>query len=253
LQAEERVPKRSAAELNLSARHLYNFITSDFESAWAALSLQKAEGPFKGRGNFMFARQAMALLEFACRLIGRSDEAREAFSRALFDIEPRYFTLMPGQCRGPESDPLLPFSPQHGRDSANRTLLAALFDMVRHGLAHQYQGITVELSDGRVLAASLSGVVYREELGTNLRRELYLGYLLATSDDMLIRLYPDVLYLDVKEAIRKSNLLDRGLALDYFVRGGGGDNYGFDAAAVRNALADAGHAEVKGRPGIPDA
>lgn len=244
-------PERTPEELNLSARNLYEFITSDFESAWAALAAMKPEGQLRGRGNMMFARQAMSLLEFACRLYGKDENARSDVSVALFELERRYFTEMPGPCAVfDQRSVLLPFHPEKGPDSADRTLLTALFDMVRHGLAHQYQGITAELADRRVLVASISGVEYGDVLGNDPRRDTYLGYIKAEHDDLLLRLYPDVLYLDLKEAIARTRLLDRGLTLEYLERGGEeAHTYQFDAAAVEAALKAAGHRQVIAKPG----
>lgn len=246
------VPERTPDELNLSARKLYEFITSDFESAWAALVAMRPEGAVRGRGNMMFARQAMSLLEFAARLYGRDESARADFSQALFDRERRYFTLLPGPCIVfTERSILLPFDPGQGPESADRTLLTALFDMVRHGLAHQYQGITAQLADRRVLAVSISGAEFGEALGKTIRRDTYLGYLKATHDDLLVRLYPDVLYLDLKGAIADVRLLDRGLAFDYLRRGAEqGATYRFDAASVEAALRAGGHERVIAQPGI---
>ena len=51
---------------NLSVDDVHLFITVDFMDSWNSL----AANPDKkiGRGNFMFGRQAMNLLEFAVRL-----------------------------------------------------------------------------------------------------------------------------------------------------------------------------------------
>lgn len=252
----EPIAKRSAEELNLSARLLYRFITSDFESAWAALVAFEPKPPHLGRGNMLFARQAMSLLEFACRLYNESADARAEFSKALFEIDRRYFTQLPGPCTEIKGRAvLLPFHPEIGPDSADRTLLTALFDIVRHGLAHQYQSITVQLADGRVLAASVSGVKFGHDLGTNLRRELYLGYVIAEHDDVLVRLYPDVLYLDVKDAISRARLLDRGLALNYLERGAADEDplYDFDGPSVVGVMKAGGHEQVIGQAGLQDA
>ena len=240
---------RAAGELNLAPAKLYEFITSDFESAWAAFAAMKPAPGLSGRGNMMFARQAMTLLEFACRLYGRDEKARRDFSHALYEIEARYFTEMPGPCAVGGSL-LLPFAPSKAPESADRTLLTALFDLTRHGLAHQYQTIAVRLTDQRVLAIGVSGANYGDKLGTNMRRELYLGYLKADYNDVVLRLYPDVLYIDIKEAISRVGLLERGLEPTYFARGGQGEpSYQFDAASVEAALRAGGHARVIGRPG----
>jgi hypothetical protein len=243
--------KRSAEELNLPVKTLYDFITSDFESAWAAFSGMKPRPGASGRGNMMFARQAMTLFEFACRLCGKDEKARLDFSRALFAVEPRYFTELPGPC-AVDTSIALPYHPERGADSADRVLINALFDLTRHGLAHQYQAITAVLMDNRVLVVSVSGANFGDELGKEVRRHLYLGYLKAAYNDLVIRLYPDALYLDIKRAIEGSSLLDRGLAPRFLERGqkaGGKETYAFDAAAVEAALKKAGHERVIGRPG----
>jgi hypothetical protein len=243
--------RRTAEELNLPARKLFEFITSDFESAWAAFSAMRPRPGASGRGNMMFARQAMTLFEFACRLYGNDDRARLDFSRALLDIEPRYFTEMPGPCIG-RSSLRLPFHPEKGSQTSDRVLINALFDLTRHGLAHQYQAITAVLTDRRVLVISVSGANYGEGLGTNIPRERYLGYLKANYNDLVIRLFPDALYVDVKAAIERTDLLGRGLVPQFLERGGDlgePETYRFDASAVEAALKRAGHPRVVGAPG----
>jgi hypothetical protein len=51
---------------NLGVREIYNFIAGDFRACWD--SLANNADPIIGRGNFIFGRQAMNLLEFACKL-----------------------------------------------------------------------------------------------------------------------------------------------------------------------------------------
>jgi hypothetical protein len=50
---------------NLTPKDIYNAITADFKGAWKSI----ADNPDNniGRGNFMFAHQAMTLLEFVAR------------------------------------------------------------------------------------------------------------------------------------------------------------------------------------------
>jgi hypothetical protein len=242
---------RAAGELNLAPAKLYEFITSDFESAWAAFAAMKPEPGRMGRANMLFARQAMTLLEFAGLLYEQDAGARRDFSEALIRVEPRYFTTMPGACVT-SGVTRLPFDPRIGPESADRTLLAMLFDMTRHGLSHQYQTITVRLLDRRVLAVRISGPSYGETLSTDAAkyRDKYLSYLKADYNDMLITLYPDYLYLDIREAISVSKLLDRGLVPKYFERGGDeSKTYQFDAASLESALKAANHIRVIGKPG----
>jgi hypothetical protein len=51
---------------NLSAGEIHNFISSNFQGAWDSIAANSDQSI--GRGNFMFARQSMTLLEFSARL-----------------------------------------------------------------------------------------------------------------------------------------------------------------------------------------
>src|SRR5262249_48260734 len=101
---------------------MYRAIVEDFEVAWQALA---AHGP--GGGNFLFARQAVLLLEWACRLCVQdtTGEALRAFSVELRTRDVRYFTAVP-------RDPLtfggftLPYDLGA---SEKRTLLSLIFDL----------------------------------------------------------------------------------------------------------------------------
>src|SRR5712692_10277954 len=78
-------------------RTIYEFLINDFITAWDAVA---HEPHALGRGNFMFGRHVMALLEWAARLCSGdpSGDALAAFSASLIQVEPRYFTLLPGPC-----------------------------------------------------------------------------------------------------------------------------------------------------------
>lgn len=82
---------------NLTPENICHLIVSDFEGAWDSVALNLSE---IGRGNFMFARQAMNLLEFAS-ILCESDSTKKSLpslSDELKKIEPRYFTDLPGPC-----------------------------------------------------------------------------------------------------------------------------------------------------------
>src|SRR2546428_766643 len=138
---------------NLSPATLYDFIVGDFEDAWTALAA--TPGPLH-RANFMFARQAMTLLEFAARLCkgDHSGAAVRDLSKELEKIEPKYFTPLPGPCLGAGDEYELPSSVAAPRENQ---LLWALFNLIRHGQAHQYQQMAVKLTDGKHLLISLTG------------------------------------------------------------------------------------------------
>jgi hypothetical protein len=65
---------------NLSPDTLFDFIVGDFESAWEALVATWEPG--QHAGNFLFARQAMSLLEL-CARVASSDPS----GVALADLE----------------------------------------------------------------------------------------------------------------------------------------------------------------------
>jgi hypothetical protein len=82
---------------NLPPEKIYEFIVVDFEDAWNSVAWNPSA---RGRGNFMFARQAMMLLEFASRLAFTDSLGNALYylSHVLFTIEPKYFTQLPGNC-----------------------------------------------------------------------------------------------------------------------------------------------------------
>ena len=129
--------------LNLPPETLYSFMAGDFEDAWNSVAWNPSA---KSRGNFMFARQAMCILEFASRLCwgDAASSAISDFSSELHKIEPKCFTRLPGFCADfDEFD--LPY-----RSTKGDELLWAIFDLIRNGQAHQYQQIVADLSDQAV-------------------------------------------------------------------------------------------------------
>src|SRR5262245_54983704 len=140
---------------NVPPAEIYQFISGDFEDAWNSLAANIAAN---NRGNFMFARQAMGLLEWAARLCAgdTTGVAVSDLSNALMQREPKYFTQLPGVCADfDEFD--LPCAPGI---QPQRQLLWTLFDLARNGQAHQYQQIVLDLTDGRDLMISHSGAQF---------------------------------------------------------------------------------------------
>jgi len=198
---------------NQSPETLYHFIVNDFEDAWNSLA---SNPDAKGRGNFMFAKQAMTLLEFAARLcsLETSSTALKGLSDALYAIEPKYFTKLPGKCWDYSEFDL----PYHTTKSDE--LLWALFDMIRNGQAHQYQQILIELLDGKTWQVALSGAALNSHLShvpftANLP---HLTYRIESDGHIWIVIMPQMLFLNFKSAIEKSGLLSKGLVFPYLAR-----------------------------------
>lgn len=233
---------------NLAPQKIYSFITNDFEHAWKSLASTRSAG---GRGNFMFGLQAMILLEFAARLCysDKTGKALKDLSGKLFEIEPKYSTPMPGVCAHFRDYDL----PCRSESSKGKELLWAIFDLVRNGEAHQYQQIVVNLADGADWAITLTGAEFDRHLQSApaSRPVDHLSYCRDQNRDLWLRVYPDFLFVDVKDAIEKSRLLQRNLNFNHLARplrrsqrlpsGGRGPFYCFTSKDLEKALSSGGH------------
>ncbi|MCL0036374.1 hypothetical protein M1N47_03020 [Dehalococcoidia bacterium] len=235
---------------NLSPETIYQFIVNDFEDGWNSLAWNPSA---RGRGNFMFALQAMILLEFTARLcyVDPSRTALADLSRALFQVEPKYSTRLPSVCADfLEFD--LPYNNSKGDE-----LLWALFDLIRNGQAHQYQQIFVRLTDGKNWGICLTGAAlghHLELVSRSPRSPEHLGYSITHQGDLWLLLCPHLLFLDLKKAVTESGLLTRGLTFPYLTRPRTRTPkktllkarfYRFNAAALESSLAQAGHARTQ--------
>ena len=216
---------------DLPAIALIGFVLGDFEAAWDSLAANR-DAP--NRGNFLFALQSMVLLELACRVCdaNASTQALSNLSSELSHREPRYFAELPAPVPAPRKFNL----PSVGPD-ANRTLLAALFDLVRHGHAHQYQQMRGRLTDGSEFGISIAGAEYGAFLSRALADGRPPGHLqLEEGRDLWLRFRPDIFFLDLRDSIYGANLVDGTLALEHLV----GPEYRFSAEELRRALTKAG-------------
>lgn len=232
---------------NIDAKTLYEFIMGDFEDAWNSLA---ANPKATYRGNFMFARQAMTLLEWAARLCASdaSGSALAALSRALIQIEPRYFTELPGVCANFD-DFDLPSSPV---SQSQRQLLWALFDLIRNGQAHQYQQIVLELNGGDFIIAHNGAALDLATIRNSGRDQSdHLRYKRGRDGNLYLLVRPDWLLFDLRDAIDQASVLSRGLSFRYLERPrrstrprktkAPGPYYQFDANALEAALQSGGH------------
>ena len=109
-----------------SESEIFDFITGDFECAWDALA-ELPEVVASHRGNFMFALQATILLEWVCRHCANDVNSLLEFSKALQQIEPKYFTQLNDRVKDPGF-----ILPGVGGDPL-KYLLSALWDLIRNG------------------------------------------------------------------------------------------------------------------------
>ena len=116
-------------------------------------------------------------------------------------------------------------------------LLPLFFDLIRHGVAHEYQQIIADLLYGNYFFIRLSGADYTKTLESagGMNRDHHLDCFLQQGN-IRKQLHPNILYLDFKKTIDDSNLLDRGLAVKHLER-----CYNFDAKKLESNLKKGGH------------
>lgn len=231
---------------------IHRFIANDFSGAWD--SIANNVDPTIARGNFMFASQGMTLLEFIARLCStdRSTHALNDYSNELFGIESKYFTELPSPCAHTSDFEL----PSRGNTSGN-LLLWALFDLIRNGLAHQYQQIIVDLNDENQFYFTLTG----PEVGRSLnavrftsRPDKHLGYRINSDNDVQMQVFPEILFFDFEDALNSSGILQRNLEFPYLKRPRqkksysqkqpGTKYYDFDSASLVKCLASNNHTKI---------
>jgi hypothetical protein len=117
-----------------------------------------------------------------------------------------------------------------------------LFDLVRNGLAHQYQQIVLRLADAPVYVR-LGGPNFGQTIAQS--RHDGPGNHLAAVDQvgaLGIVVKPAWLYLDFKDAVHQAGILTMALQSSRLKRSDPDHRYpGLTAEMVRQALNDAGH------------
>jgi hypothetical protein len=239
---------------NLEPATLARMLLEDFRVAWDAMATGSPD-PRVG-GNFMFARQALGYLELAARTASNAGDAfwLERLAGYLADQDRRYFALLPGAVPLPRADDFaLPAAPTVPPE---RQLLAALFDMSRHGLSHIYQQTPVDLADGKQWQTTFTGVhpgALWRDAGSTERRASHLSYRIGPREGRIYLLVsPDVLLADLEWAARASDLFSQYNVPEYLFRparrrhhGSSGRrpanaSYGFSSDELVEALDTAG-------------
>lgn len=239
---------------NLDENNLHHLINVDFVGAWDSVAANPAQ---IGRGNFMFARQAMTLLEFASRPCHDNATALYDLSSALDAIEHKYFTRLPSVCTNSDNEYTLPFVGSPTGD----ILLWTLFDQARHGLAHQYQQIIANLTDGKKFFIILGGADHLRTIQNiqNTRTVDHLAYCVDPDGDIGLKVDPACLFIDFRSAITNSNQLGRGSTFPYLTRPRpprqrrqpttpttpSSQLYNFNSEELKKSLKKAGHTEVR--------
>jgi hypothetical protein len=203
---------------NLTPKEVCSLLTSDFHDSWNSIASNPSA---KGRGNFMFASLAFGFVEFACRLCGSdpTGKALEDFSQNLRSVDKRYFIVIPGlHVPHPRGFKLPYVDNQHTDD----TLICALFDLVRNGLAHQYQQILVRLTDDQSWGITLTGPAFEKSLEFVKRsprgNSNHLKVTRYKNGDVWMIVNSARVFLDFKLAFDEAKLLDRNLNVNPLTR-----------------------------------
>jgi hypothetical protein len=129
-----------------------------------------------------------------------------------------------------------------------------LYDLIRHGLAHQYQQIIVELIDEKHFYFSLTGADHGQYLDTfkNQRPPKHLAYTVDNDGDVKLIIYPQILFLDFEKAIDEAHILKRNLQFRYMERPRSKGNtkypgfaYAFGTQSLENSLVGGNHMKFR--------
>ena len=178
---------------------LFDNLCVEFEAAWNAIAT--TEFAEQTNGSFLFARQAMLLVELASTVARQDSAAFRRFSLELRKREPLLFKAVP-YTPGPGTLARVPrIAPENDPTSE---LIALLFDLVRNGHAHFGHQLYAPLKDGRAFGLLLLGVwkgrtidIVRPSGGRILE---HLSCTKQANGDLAMRLCPGTLYLDVRDA-----------------------------------------------------
>jgi hypothetical protein len=194
-------------------------------------------------------------LEWIGRLCANDSIARQGFASELQTIDPRYFAELPDRCPAPSQDFTFPGLP--GKDEL-KSMLAALWDLIRNGQAHEYHDIIVGLTCGKRWVLMIKGVLPTLTLAEvdrqrpNLR---HLDYQIAPDGDLLLGVHPGVMFLDICAAVDRASLLRRGLTITHLERPRKPTTYQYDlsrldAALAANGLKKVASVERAPKPGL---
>jgi hypothetical protein len=129
-----------------------------------------------------------------------------------------------------------------------------LFDLIRNGLAHQYQQMLLKLTDGNHFYCTLSGVTHHRYLDIVGRSRSSHLDCKKNGKDLAMHVDPGALFVDFDKAINKSNLLENSCScsFQYLSRpktkssrpksksGGRVQYYNFDSKSLEKSLVKGG-------------
>lgn len=189
------------------SRVLFDNLCADFEAAWEAMATTELDQ--RTSGSFLFAGQAMLLVELASTIARQEPATFRRFSEELQKREGLLFKRIPYR-PGSATRRCVPRIAPEGDPTSE--LIALLFDLVRNGHAHFGHQLYAPLKDGGGLGVVLLGV----EKGRTIERIRpgggrtfeHLCCHKQSNGQLAIRLCPGTLYLDVRDASDSAGVWD---------------------------------------------
>jgi len=230
---------------------LFENLCVDFEAAWDAMATTDLVE--RTDGAFLFARQAMLLVELASTVAGQDPATFRRFSVELQRREPLLFKRIPYR-PGRATRGNVPRIASEGDPAAE--LITLIFDLVRHGHAHFGHQLYAPLKGGRGLGIVLIGVRkgrtvdrIRPSGGRILE---HLSCTRQANGDLVLRLCPGTLFLDVRDASESADVWKLDADASHYTAA---RTQQITADELEAALADRGPYMLvfKSRDGRPDA
>jgi hypothetical protein len=121
--------------------------------------------------------------------------------------------------------------------------MAAVFNLVRNGLSHQYQQMRAVLSDTKEFGISLTGVEYGCPLAMTFSQGRPTQHLCAKRDadgNLWITVMPNVFFLDLRDSIAEIDLIGRNVGFKHMAEEGIA-TFNFSSTDAATALKQNGH------------
>jgi hypothetical protein len=198
-----------------SSRVLFENLCLEFETAWDAMATTDRE--LRTGGSFLFARQAMLLVELATTVARTDADTLQRFSEELFAREPALFKLLPYTTRKGTRNRVPRLAPSGDPRSE---LIEVLFDLVRHGHAHVGHQVYAPLKDGGAFGVVLHGVWTGRTI-ENIRPPggRHFDHLLfrrQSNGQLVVEVCAGTLYLDARDASEAARVWELELNLSSF-------------------------------------
>jgi hypothetical protein len=194
---------------------LFESLCIEFETAWDAMATTERE--LRASGGFLFARQAMLLVELASTVARTDDRTLQRFSKELYAREPVLFKLLPYKTKKGTRKYVPRLAPPGNPQSE---LIEVLFDLVRHGHAHVGHHVYAPLKDGGAFGVALHGVwtgrtidKIRPPGGRHLD---HLQFRKQSNGQLVVEVCAGTLFLDVRDASEAARVWDLDLDLSSF-------------------------------------